>query len=956
MKGDFSRQTFDPAKGYTAVLMQQGRVQLDADWNEQQLIHAQRLESALGDVVGATGALKDLAGADGFRVTASNRDVLVAPGVFYVDGIRVENAVTVSVGGPTPAPQPFRTGDAWPPGAAPGTYLVYLDVWQRHVTALEDPAIRETALGGPDTATRLRTIWQVRLKAVAGGTTCSGLGAVMDDITRRSVAKRPGLLGAQPSATSGGGPCLLPADAGYRGLENQLYRVEVQKSGTMATARFKWSRENGSVVTRVVGTAGGELLVEGLGRDEALGFAATQWVELVDDDLDLAGAPGTLLKVKTVKPYTSSIEFDGAVPAIDVTRNPRLRRWDHGGTSPDGVAASGTGLLELEAGVQAQLGEGNFVAGDHWMIPARTATAAGQASVEWPRTGAGPVKLPPHGPRHHYAALALVQGTPDPADTTKLRFTLASDCRPRFPSLTQITAADVRYDNAPCQVEGLPPVTTVQAAVNALCQREWEYGITISPMPGWPTRFGLLDPAAGGHVRFKPGAYSTTTAVEVVGTGHLTVHGGGQSTRITASGAETALRFRGWKSVTVRGLYAEALVVGDDGATRDLNGVLSFVDCGEVTVEDVTLKSANGEHRSASCVDVRHTFGGPNTLGTRIRGCRLEVGNAQVGALVVNAPRLLVEDNQVRGPSGAAINLMPLLGKPEYTRWLTRALIRGLVTQDNLPAPSPAPSDWVSVTVGNVPFRFYSVPFAVPSVLVGMWFQLLNDALIAFQQRTGTTGTPGSLNTVDGRWRFARDSVARAVSDSTLLNKYQPLKQWLLKLSSQNLPAAAQGIVVAGRSAGEMRISGNTVTRVGEAIHVGLGDRHAGVVRQRAGNVQVTGNTVEGWASPVSPYERYGIYVSGADTLRVEGNDLTLQRPTGVPGARVEAIRVRGGLGRLALVRANQALRYSVGVFALPQGDPATLRRWLIADNLVVDAQHTVEDPRALFEKVGNKP
>jgi hypothetical protein len=35
MKGDFSRWTFDPRRHYTAVLMQQGRVQLDSDWNEQ---------------------------------------------------------------------------------------------------------------------------------------------------------------------------------------------------------------------------------------------------------------------------------------------------------------------------------------------------------------------------------------------------------------------------------------------------------------------------------------------------------------------------------------------------------------------------------------------------------------------------------------------------------------------------------------------------------------------------------------------------------------------------------------------------------------------------------------------------------------------------------------------------------------------------------------------------------
>ena len=42
MPGDYSRNTFDPRRHYSGVLMQQGRVQLDADWNEQQAIAAHR--------------------------------------------------------------------------------------------------------------------------------------------------------------------------------------------------------------------------------------------------------------------------------------------------------------------------------------------------------------------------------------------------------------------------------------------------------------------------------------------------------------------------------------------------------------------------------------------------------------------------------------------------------------------------------------------------------------------------------------------------------------------------------------------------------------------------------------------------------------------------------------------------------------------------------------------------
>ncbi len=41
MKSDISRSSFDARKHYSKVVMQQGRVQLDADWNEQQdiLLH-----------------------------------------------------------------------------------------------------------------------------------------------------------------------------------------------------------------------------------------------------------------------------------------------------------------------------------------------------------------------------------------------------------------------------------------------------------------------------------------------------------------------------------------------------------------------------------------------------------------------------------------------------------------------------------------------------------------------------------------------------------------------------------------------------------------------------------------------------------------------------------------------------------------------------------------------------
>ena len=49
-----------------------------------------------------------------------------------------------------------------------GPSLVYLDVWERLVTAVEDDSIREVALGGPDTSARTKLVWQVGGPAAPG--------------------------------------------------------------------------------------------------------------------------------------------------------------------------------------------------------------------------------------------------------------------------------------------------------------------------------------------------------------------------------------------------------------------------------------------------------------------------------------------------------------------------------------------------------------------------------------------------------------------------------------------------------------------------------------------------------------------------------------------------------------------------------------------------------------------
>ena len=165
MKGDFTRVTFDPAKHYSRVLMQQGRVQLDADWNEQADILLHYLRTLAADLIGPFGAppKKDGTAGEGFKLEFRSKagggtsDFALLPGRYYVDGIVVEN------------PREWIYSDDETPGnplprklEEPERYLLYLDVWERHVIYLQDELLREVALLGPDTATRSKVVWRVR--------------------------------------------------------------------------------------------------------------------------------------------------------------------------------------------------------------------------------------------------------------------------------------------------------------------------------------------------------------------------------------------------------------------------------------------------------------------------------------------------------------------------------------------------------------------------------------------------------------------------------------------------------------------------------------------------------------------------------------------------------------------------------------------------------------------------
>jgi hypothetical protein len=241
------------------------------------------------------------------------------------------------------------------------------------------------------------------------------------------------------------GPCCLSSETGYTGQENQFYRVEIHQAGTPSaspapsplpagTATFKWSRDNASVmagvtaITSVMNSAGksvGQLTVTSLGRDQVLGFAPGNWIEILDDLRELNGQPGELHQIDGIdfsaKTITLTAALSGSFPITDTTHT-RIRRWDQSGKVylSDGTTvwwdldAAGTGdipvppsgSLILENGITVSFdlssAGGSFLTGDFWTFAARTADGSIEALS----------KAPPRGIHHHYAQLAIVSFSP----------------------------------------------------------------------------------------------------------------------------------------------------------------------------------------------------------------------------------------------------------------------------------------------------------------------------------------------------------------------------------------------------------------------------------------------------------------------------------------------------------------------------------------------------------------
>jgi hypothetical protein len=256
MKGDFSRKTFDKRKYYSRVLQQQGRVNLDSDYNEQIDILHYIERSFVKDIIGPCGAPKRNAG---FKIIPIKGGYKIGSGHYYVDGISCDSVREVTaLSQPDLPPDRFDKSPAVP--QYPGIYLIYLDVWERHITALNDPDILEPALGGADTTTRTKIVWQVKAQLVSKSIDhqvrdCEERYDIPNDMTSGKMRAQINSEKVQNDNSN----TLNFSD--YTRSENYLYRVEIHDSGETEfedPPSFKWSKHNGSIVARASYSVKGE--------------------------------------------------------------------------------------------------------------------------------------------------------------------------------------------------------------------------------------------------------------------------------------------------------------------------------------------------------------------------------------------------------------------------------------------------------------------------------------------------------------------------------------------------------------------------------------------------------------------------------------------------------------------------------------------------------------------------
>jgi hypothetical protein len=478
MGSDRARVTYDPRQQYRSVVMQQGRVTLEADWNEAQQITEEEIRREALDIVGSCGTPDD-----GYRVVLPTSpvtppyDFSVTDGTMYVGGLRAHVYESVQYSNQQDW-RDYSSDPDWvdPSNTPPPNEFVYLFLREQEVSAVEDSDLKDIALGGPDTAQRTRVLQRI-VRVGCTGTDCtSGLFAAERnwqneglhfDAADMRLKSWGGLEVRFSNQAQEKNLCQPQAQGGYLAPDNQLIRVQITCNDPKKGLKFVWGFDDASFLYKVQVDPGNpqQLNLQTIPVDAEHQPASNQAVEVLPTAADLpnggvvAATSGIVFTLNdNYDPDSQSIQVPTGVTLPTGYATPPeqlfLRVWQEEVTFDAGNAYP-LGTTGVTVTLRTQNNH-KFHIGDYWMFAVRPATP----QTVYPERYQNGFQ-PPEGPRLWACPLGVISWS----GTTG---TLASDCRNQFTNLVNLSKRWQGCCTVTVRPQDLTGRTTLQSIVDSM--------------------------------------------------------------------------------------------------------------------------------------------------------------------------------------------------------------------------------------------------------------------------------------------------------------------------------------------------------------------------------------------------------------------------------------------------------------------------------------------------------
>ncbi len=493
MASDISRTDDGGRQHYKGVVMQQGRVILDRDFNALQETVEARTDADALDFVGPFGTPDN-----GFAIDmitpgspplwvpppplsppeAHNRDFAISPGTMYLGGQRA--VFSPADYGKSGISYSYFDQPDWiqPDQPKPDAVqeFVYLRLLEQEVSAVEDPDLKDVALGGPDTTQRKRLLKRVKRLKVDSGDCATAFGQAQNLWQQKNFAFDPKTMRLLPQAslkvsfstqTSQADPCDPVSQGGYLQPDNQLIRVQIKDSG--GTPKLLWAYDNASFLYRGSISDSTTLLLQQSPVDAFHIPRAGQVVEvlrsalIIDSEQNetdplkprnivrcVAEASGVVRTLTAnYQPDDRSIKLDTALPQEYVTdTNPLfVRIWQSqtdlsttGSSTVELINASNNSTTGIIVTINMSLAGGQLQApiGAYWLFAVRPSTP----QAVYPERFLTDAQ-PPDGPRQWVCPLAVInwagQSATSPPGSPIVFGPTINDCRETFDNLVELT-------------------------------------------------------------------------------------------------------------------------------------------------------------------------------------------------------------------------------------------------------------------------------------------------------------------------------------------------------------------------------------------------------------------------------------------------------------------------------------------------------------------------------------